>query len=60
MQTLQEPDITIDGPRIRIDWSVDEYVDELTSIDYSVSVLTANGAYEQVWCDNEGTKSGDS
>jgi hypothetical protein len=53
-----QPEITIDGPRIHIDWSTAGYADGTANVDYSVSVLTAHGTYEEVWCDNEGTEGG--
>ena len=58
LSTENQPEITIDGPRIRIDWSTAGYAEGTASADYSVSVLTTHGTYEEVWCDNEGGAEG--
>ena len=52
VQTGDHPAITIEGPRIHIDWPTAAYAEGMAATDYSVSVLTANGTYEEVWCGN--------
>ena len=49
------PEIAINGPKVRIDWLNADYAGGMTNIDYSISVLTSNGTFEEVWCEDFGT-----